>query len=427
MVNELNHFKSLLLTLLAKIGLEVDMSSLWYQAAALLCLLVGAWILFKISHLIINNYVSALIKKTKVQWDDELHAHGFFTRSAHLVPAILLYVCAPWLFNPDSGLLVGIQKASVVYAILVAVSIGSAMLNTLQDVYNASALAKRAPISGFIQVGKLLLSVIATLLIIANILDRSPLLLLSGLGAITAILLLIFRDTILGFVAGIQIAANRMVNNGDWIEMPKYGADGNVLEVGLTTVKIQNWDKTVSTIPTYNLISDAVKNWRGMEESDGRRIKRAILIDIHSVKFCDQSMLDAFSNIRYIKAYIEQKREALVEYNQNAHIKDTDLINSRRLTNLGTLRAYMTEYLRNHPAINHNMTLMVRQLPPTELGIPVELYCFSRQKDWVEYEGIQADIFDHLLAMLPNFQLRAYQRVSNIPLAPVQAEEFESI
>ena len=294
---------------------------------------------------------------------------------------------------------------------------GSALLNTVQDIYNESSLARRAPIGGFIQVGKLLMAVVALLLISAVLLDRSPLLLLSGLGAVTAILLLIFRDAILGFVAGIQIAANRMVNNGDWIEMSKYGADGNVLEVGLTTVKIRNWDNTISTIPTYNLISDSVKNWRGMQESDGRRIKRAILLDIHSIRFCDHTMLEEFANIRSIKAYIEQKRKALSEFNQTAKVADTDLVNSRRLTNLGTLRAYMTAYLRAHPQINQNMTLMVRQLAPTELGIPLEIYCFCADKDWVNYEGIQADIFDHMLAMLPIFHLRAYQRVSDNPLA----------
>jgi miniconductance mechanosensitive channel len=244
-------------------------------------------------------------------------------------------------------------------------------------------------------------------------LDKSPLLLLSGLGAVTAILLLLFRDTILGFVAGIQIAANRMVNTGDWIEMPKYGADGDVLQVGLTTVKVQNWDKTISTIPTYALISEPVKNWRGMTESGGRRIKRSLNIDIQSIRFCDQDMLQEFSKIHYIKSYIQAKLEELQRFNSEQQVDTTDLVNSRRLTNIGTLRAYMQAYLENHPDINQDMTLMVRQRPPTELGVPLEIYCFCADKNWVNYEGIQSDIFDRFLAILPAFKLRAYQRVSD--------------
>ena len=228
-------------------------------------------------------------------------------------------------------------------------------------------------------------------------------------------MLLLFRDTILGFVAGIQIAANRMVNTGDWIEMPKYGANGDVLQVGLTTVKVQNFDKTISTIPTYALISEPVKNWRGMSESNGRRIKRSLFIDIQSIRFCDQDMLNDFSKIRYIKRYIQTKLEQLQAFHNEQHIDATDLINSRRLTNIGTMRAYMQAYLENHPDINQNMTLMVRQNPPSELGVALEVYCFSQDKNWVNYEGIQSDIFDHFLAILPAFKLRAYQRISDKP------------
>jgi miniconductance mechanosensitive channel len=240
-------------------------------------------------------------------------------------------------------------------------------------------------------------------------------LLLSGLGAVTAILLLLFRDTILGFVAGIQIAANRMVNTGDWISMPKFEADGEVLQVGLTTVKVQNWDKTITTIPTYALIAEPVKNWRGMSESGGRRIKRSINIDVQSVCFCDEQMIEEFAKIRYIKTYIQKKKDELQTFNSEQKIEIQDLVNSRRMTNIGTLRAYIQAYLSNHPKLNQDMTLMVRQLPPSELGLPLEIYCFSADKNWVNYEGIQADIFDHLLAILPVFKLRAYQRMSDRP------------
>lgn len=285
-----------------------------------------------------------------------------------------------------------------------------AILSTVEDVYNASALSKRAPITGFIQVTKLGFAILTILFSISLIVDKSPLLLVSGLTAIAAVLLLIFRDTILGFVAGIQIAANRMFNTGDWITMQKYEVDGEIKEIGLTNVKVQNWDKTISTLPTYNLTTEAVKNWRGMQESGGRRIKRSVYIDVHSIKLCDNEMLERFSKIRYISEYIEKKTNELRAYNRDYSIDESDLLNSRKLTNIGTFRAYLESYLRKHPSVNQEMTLMVRQLPPNEIGLPLELYCFSIEKDWVKYEKVQADIFDHVMAMLSLFDLVAYQR-----------------
>jgi miniconductance mechanosensitive channel len=285
-----------------------------------------------------------------------------------------------------------------------------AILSTVEDVYNASALSKRAPITGFIQVTKLGFAILTILFSISLIVDKSPLLLVSGLTAIAAVLLLIFRDTILGFVAGIQIAANRMFNTGDWITMQKYEVDGEIKEIGLTNVKVQNWDKTISTLPTYNLTTEAVKNWRGMQESGGRRIKRSVYIDVHSIKLCDNEMLERFSKIRYISEYIEKKTNELRAYHRDYSIDESDLLNSRKLTNIGTFRAYLESYLRKHPSVNQEMTLMVRQLPPSEIGLPLELYCFSIEKDWVKYEKVQADIFDHVMAMLSLFDLVAYQR-----------------
>ena len=349
---------------------------------------------------------------SKNQLDDKLHKNGFFRRGGHIIPAVLIYLLSPLLIA-DGLLLAFLQKTAVIYVLIAAVAAMSALLNTAEDFYNASNLAKRAPITGFIQVAKLFVVIVAGLLIISSLLNKSPLLLLSGLGAVTAILLLLFRDTILGFVAGIQITANRMVNTGDWIVMDKYGADGSVLEVGLTTVKVQNWDKTISTIPTYALITESVKNWRGMSESGGRRIKRSIYIDVQSIKFCDQEMLQSWSKIRHINSYIEQKKNGLAEFHRSHNIEIEDLLNSRRLTNIGTFRAYLEAYLRNHPKVHQEMTLMVRQLPPNELGLGLEIYCFSADIDWIAYENIQADIFDHAFAMLPIFELRAYQRISD--------------
>lgn len=385
-----------------------------FQLSAFLVIVCLAWMSFRVSRIVLSGNLTKLIMRTKNTFDDELHRHGFFRRTSHLAPALIIYVLSP-LFIGNILLLSLLQKTAVIYALVAIIRTVSALLNTIEDSYNASNLAKKAPITGFIQVAKLFMVIIGILLVISNLLDKSPLILLSGLGAVTAILLLLFKDTILGFVAGIQIAANRMVNTGDWISMPQYGADGDVLQVGLTTVKVQNWDKTITTIPTYALIAEPVKNWRGMSESGGRRIKRSIYIDIQSIRFCDEEMLSEFSTIRYIKGYIQKKKEELQTFHSEQKIDIHDLVNSRRLTNIGTLRAYMQAYLANHSKINQDMTLMVRQLAPTELGLPLEIYCFSADKNWVNYEGIQADIFDHLFAILPAFRLRAYQRVSDKP------------
>lgn len=401
-----------LLSLLADIGIQAKPDGWIFQSVALTGIILIAWISSWITKSLLNSSLRNLISRSKNGFDDDLHQHGFFRRMGHIIPALVIYLLSQLLIE-NLSLLVFLQKSAIIYLLISTVMAISALLNTVEDTYNASSLARKAPITGFIQVGKLFVVIIAGLLVISNLMDKSPLLLLSGLGAVTAILLLLFRDTILGFVAGIQIAANRMVNTGDWIEMPKYGADGEVLQVGLTTVKVQNWDKTISTIPTYTLISDSVKNWRGMSESGGRRIKRSLNIDIQSIRFCDQEMLDEFAKIRYIKSYIQTKLEKLQRFHSEQHIDTTDLVNSRRLTNIGTLRAYMQAYLENHPDINKDMTLMVRQRPATELGVPLEIYCFCADKNWVNYEGIQSDIFDHLLAILPAFRLRAYQRVSD--------------
>ena len=395
------------------LGIRLTLEDWLYQSAAIGLLILVAWLSLLITRGILQGKITQMVMASKNNWDDELHKHHFFKRAGHIIPALFIYLLSPLLLSETEATLLFIQKSVIVYILIAVVAAGSAVFNTIEDIYNASDLARRAPITGFIQVGKLLLVILAGLLIIANLLDKSPLLLLSGLGAVTAIIVLLFRDTILGFVAGIQIAANRMVNTGDWIEMPSYGADGNVLQVGLTTVKVQNWDNTISTIPTYALITDAVKNWRGMSESAGRRIKRAIYLDIQSVRFCDEQDLQAFSKIRFINQYIESKKNELAAFNHTQEVDAQDLINARRLTNIGTLRAYMESYLRCHSDINQKLTLMVRQLPPTELGLPLEIYCFSSVKEWVKYEAIQADIFDHLLAMLPVFNLRAYQRISD--------------
>jgi miniconductance mechanosensitive channel len=339
--------------------------------------------------------------------------HRFFSRLSHLAPALVIYFAA-YLFAPIMG---AIQRVSTAYMVLAGVLVINAFLNAAVDIYRSMETSRNRPIKGYVQVAKIIIFVFLGIYVVAILLDRDPTGILTGLGAMTAVLILVFKDSILGFVASMQLSMNDMVRIGDWIEMPKYGADGDVIDVTLHTVKVQNWDKTISTIPSYALISDSFKNWRGMSESGGRRIKRALNIDVNSIHFCDEAMLHRFEKTTLLKGYLQTKRAELTEH--NAQLADSqDLINGRHLTNVGPFRAYIVEYLKNHPKIHQDMTFLVRQLPPGDHGLPIEIYVFSNDQEWVAFEGIQADIFDHLLAIAPQFGLRIFQRPSG---ADIQA------
>lgn len=378
--------------------------------AILLTLSVASYI---VTRFILHFKVIRLVGKTSNSWDDELVEHGVFRRIAHIVPGLVLYVgkfaliSETWPIFDVFSLVASLYIAFVFYMIL------HAALSAGEVIYTKSELSKKAPITGFIQVARLIITLALIFYMISLLLGKSPVYLLSGLTAVAAVLLLIFRDTILGFVAGIQIAANRMFNTGDWIEIPKYGVDGDIIEIGLTVVKVQNWDKTISTIPTYALTSDAVKNWRGMQESGGRRIKRAVHIDMRSIDFANQEQLERWQKLALIKDYLADKKNQLESDETRVKSEALDLINSRKLTNIGTFRAYMSAYIKQHPDVNQDMTCMVRQLKPSETGLPLEVYCFSKNKNWTEYEHIQSEIFDHLLAIMPIFALASYQRVTN--------------
>ncbi|MDY7035244.1 MAG: mechanosensitive ion channel [Thermodesulfobacteriota bacterium] len=361
----------------------------------------------KIARRFILKGVSIFVAKTKSQWDDALDKHHFFNQIAHLAPAIVIYVLSPPAFGESQQLITIVQSILMIYIIILGILIIVAFLNASHDIYNTYSVSKEIPIKSFVQVTKLVVYCVGGIFVISIIVDKNPIFLFSGLGAMTAVLMFIFKDAILGFIAGIQLTANRMIFNGDWIEMPNYGADGDVIEVGLTTVKVRNWDKTITTIPTYALISESFKNWRGMQESGGRRIKRAINIDVNTVKFCTEKMLEQFRKIQYISQYMEKKKLELEEFNKK--VDGSSQINRRRLTNIGTFRAYVQAYLKNHPMINQNMTFLVRQLKPTENGLPIEIYVFCKDKAWANYEAIQADIFDHILAAVHEFELKIFQ------------------
>lgn len=355
--------------------------------------------------------VRRIAKRTSTQWDDIILEKNVFNRIAHLVPAFIAYYLLGFVFADErfASVLTLLKSAIGVYMVIMVLLAIDAFINSVLHIYNTLEISKNRPISGYIQVVKIIVYFVAIILIISIVFKQSPMTLLKGLGAMAAILILVFKDTILGFVASIQLSANEMLRIGDWISMPSHGADGTVLQITLNTVKVQNWDKTISTIPTYALVSESYNNWRGMEESGGRRIKRSITLDMKSVKFCTPEMLDRFKQIRFLKEYIENKQKEIEQYNKDNNIGEEIVVNGRRMTNIGTFRKYLEEYLKHHPKIHKEMTFLVRQLQPNEKGIGIEIYVFSSDKAWANYEAIQADIFDHVLAIIPEFELRVFQ------------------
>ncbi len=359
---------------------------------------------------IVISIVRAIAKRSRTSWDDELVKHNVVGRLVQVAPAAIVYTGVGFLPGMPEELEVLTRNVAVGYIILVLTLSTTALMSAVHAIYSMSPAAKHRPLKGFVQLVQIGIWVIAALMIVATILDKSPLLLLSGLGAMTAILLLIFKDTILSFVASVQLAAQDMVRVGDWIEVPQFGADGDVIDVQLHTISVQNWDKTITTIPTHRLISDSFKNWRGMSESGGRRIKRSILFDLSSIRFLTDEEVDRYKRFKLLKQYVIDKSKELADY--NAALETGVNVNQRRMTNIGTFRAYALNYLRNHPRVREDMTLLVRQLDPGSDGLPMQIYCFTNTTAWAEYEGIQGDIFDHLIAIVPEFGLRVFQTPS---------------
>jgi len=356
----------------------------------------------------ILKIVEHVASRSSTEWDDVLVKRKFFRRLSHFAPALVIYFMSSVLFENDIAIIVT-RRIAEIYMLIVTIFTIDAFLSSVVDIYHSYDNAREVPVRIIVQVVKILLYSILAIIILSTVIGKSPAFFIGGLGAMAAVLMLIFKDPILGLAAGIQLSANKMVRVGDWIEMPKYGADGDVIDISLTTVKVQNWDKTIITIPTFALVSEGVKNWRGMSESGGRRIKRPIFIDMTSVKFCTQEMIERFSKIQYLSNYVLDKKKELSDFNEQRNIDNTVLVNGRRMTNLGTFRAYLVSYLRDHPKINKNLTFLVRQLDPGPTGLPIEIYVFSSDQVWANYESIQADIFDHILAVIPEFDLRVYQ------------------
>lgn len=380
---------------------------------ALAGLFAVSWLVLVLSRWTLLRVIRKLARSSQATWDDALVEARVFSRLAHLVPALVVYYGIQLIPDVPESVDLLIQRVALALMVVVVASSSSAFLSAINEIYSQNPEYRRRPIKGYLQVVKIVVTLLTALLVLSILLDRSPWIFLSGIGALAAVLLLVFRDTILSLVASVQIASNDMIHVGDWIEMPQAGADGDVIDVALHTVKVQNWDKTISTIPTHKFIDESFKNWRGMSLSGGRRIKRSVSIDVNSVRFLTAEEEARFEDWSLLREYVAGKRAEIEAWNSQPNRDASINANIRRLTNIGTFRAYVLEYLRSHPKIHDSgYTLIVRQLAPSASGLPIELYCFTNDQAWDRYEGIQGDIFDHIIAMVPEFGLRVFQAPS---------------
>lgn len=415
--------KDILRSWFLDLGVPNEQIDLIVIVVGIVAIAVVAFLLHFIGKQIILRTVVAMIRRSKTDWDDVLIEYKVLHRVTHIAPAIAINWLAPLFFVEYEEFVQGLKMGINIYLILIFLWVIDSFLNAVLSLYNRSDRTRRVPLKGFLQAVKLVVNLIGLILILSIAFGKSPIYFFSGLGAVTAVLLLVFKDAILGFVAGIQISVNNMVQVGDWIEMPNHNADGDVIDVTLTTVKVQNWDKTISTIPTHALISDSFKNWRGMSDAGGRRIKRSINIDMNSVQFADEELLERFKLFEILKPYLEKKLAEVQEYNSSREADMSQLINGRHLTNVGTFRAYCLGYLKNSELIRHDMTLLVRQLQPTAEGLPIQIYVFTNDTRWAYYEDIQADIFDHLLSIIPLFKLKVFQKPAGKDLEALKPEQ----
>lgn len=405
-------FKAQFINLYSQIGFTDKTAIIATEITALIILLIIAFIAFFLSKIIFKQVFSNVIKRTKNKFDDILIDPKFLRRISYIIPMIIIYKLIELAISQYIGWALIIKDLTNILLILYATLAVYALLDSFHGTYKKTTSAKQRPIKGYLQILKILGGFVSGILIIAIVINESPGYLLGGLGAMTAVLLLVFKDTILGFVASVQLSSNDILRPGDWITMDKYKADGDVLEISLNSVRVKNFDNTIVSIPTYSLISDSFQNWRGMQESAGRRIKRSVILDISSIRFMEKPEIEKLKEIKILKKYIEEKQKTIDEYNNNIPKDQKHIVNQRKQTNIGIFRAYLTEYLKQHPAIQQKLTLMVRQLSPSDNGIALELYCFTKTKAWVEYEAILADIFDHVVSSASFFDLTLYQAPS---------------
>lgn len=408
--------------LFEKAGLGSELTHILVMVVIALAVILLAFAADYLTKNVLITSITRIVRKSKAKWDDALLARKVIHRLAHLAPALIIYFAIKVGLEEFPELKSILFTGVRIYIILIFLLTLDSLLSAFHDIYQQTEMARERPIKGYLQVIKIIIHSIGGITILSNLIGKSPTAILASLGALAAVLILVFRDTILGFVSSIQLSANKMLKPGDWISMPGRGADGIVTDITVNTVKVRNWDKTISTIPTYALINESFQNWKGMEESKGRRIARSINIDIKSIQFCTDEQLEKFKKFKLIRDYINDKQKEIDAFNKTLGITDEDTVSRRRLTNIGVFRKYVENYLEKHPKIHPSQPpyiIMVRHLQPTDRGLPVQIYVFSKEQQWKYYEQVQADIFDHILAVVPEFDLKIFQNPSG--------EDFQSL
>jgi miniconductance mechanosensitive channel len=401
-------------------NLDAESAHFWtlFTSTALIILIIIVATL--VIRQLLLRFLLNWIKGNKYQWDDALLKNQVIKKISWFIPIILVVLSIDILIPADSSLHVFLKRMMQVFAVIVGVLSINAILSSTADIYRLLRKKRADMLQGFIDAAKIITYIVGVIFIISIFSGMTPFGIISVLGGMTAVTMLVFKDTIVGFVASIQLTTTDMVRVGDWVELPAYGADGDVISMSIHTIRVQNWDKTITTVPTYALVANSFKNWRGMSDSGGRRIKRALMLDINSIRFCDTELLSRFEHIRLLKDYLASKSTELEDFNRTHDFEDSSLlINGRRQTNIGVFRAYVIAYLKSNPIINQDMTFLVRQLAPTQYGLPLEIYVFSSDQRWAHYENIQADIFDHLFAALSDFDLRAFQNPSGFDMKQI--------
>ena len=410
MIRALRHW---LIDHFISLGINAFYSELLTILILLVTILILSVFLDKIIRLVLLKGFNSIARKSKTDWDDLLIENKVFAAIAHIAPVLFIfYLLPPQVLESHPIYIDYIDRIGEVIMIITFMVVIFRFLNTLKVILSRVSLFKDKPIDSYFQLAKIIIGIILGVFALAILANRSIMYFFGAFGAMTAVLLLVFKDTLLGFIASIQLAANDMIRVGDWVQMDKYGADGDVIAINLTTVKVQNWDKTITTVPTYSFIADSFKNWRGMVETGARRISRSIYINQNTVRFCNEALIDRFKEIHILKEYVETKQREINEYNSANNINTAETSNGRRMTNLGTFRAYLLKYIENHRKINQDLTVLVRQLAPSEKGIPIQIYAFCSDTEWIKYEEVQSDIFDHALAVVSQFELEVFQNPS---------------
>ena len=404
-------------TLLSDVGIATEWISLVRLLLGLVVLVLLSMTIYALTKKFIVRLLHTFFRKTAVKWDDVLADRETFNNLAHFIPSIIIRIATPYLFSDYDSLLPFMIKLADVYVLIAATLIAISFLKGAEYMLSQSAAFVNKPLASYFQLVRIVVFIAVFIIILSILIGKSPMYFLTAFGAMTAIILLIFKDTILGLVASVQISTNDVVRVGDWVEMPKFNADGDVIAINLNTVKVRNWDKTITAIPTFYFITDSFKNWRGMQESGGRRIKRSILFNVHTIKFVDVETRERFKKYSLITDYVTNRQADIEKHNKDFGVDTSELINGRRMTNIGIFRNYVENYLIEHKGIEQDMTMLVRQLPADDRGLPIEIYCFTNTTSWFEYENIQSDIFDHLFAAASWFDLELYQQPAGSDIA----------